>query len=55
MKIVPEAQTQALMFKKGQLDVLDMDLARERRSPSSRRTRSGRTRSSRARAWAPTT
>ncbi len=27
MKTVPEAQTQALMFKKGQLDVLDMDLA----------------------------
>jgi ABC-type transport system substrate-binding protein len=27
MKVVPEPQTQGLMFKKGQLDVLDMDLA----------------------------
>ncbi len=27
-KIVPEAQTQALMFKKGELDVLDLDNAR---------------------------
>ncbi len=28
MKIVPEAQTMALMFRKGELDVLDLDFAR---------------------------